>query len=443
MKKFAFILLLIVLCASMSVLAVSADAVMGTWTKVSDTEYSVQDHQNGNDYFDYYELGKSEEVTLSADIVATTGDPQRGFLLGVVDLNEDGKITENGDQYYLVCFQNSRISIERNDQRWGDWAQTNIDTGVAAGETCTLKVIYKKGTLQVYANDKLLTVYSDTKPWKNGTGFGLAYKFGDKATFANVSVDTETAVNIPLGVGGVDVSKAEDNVNWTVEDNKYTLNITENGYGNARFASYALGNSDKKVTITGKFTFGEQIKWGVDNGGDNGFLFAIADMNNDGKITEGGDYYYLVDVKADAGNIGIEKNPGRWGDWIAESPALGLEVGKEYEVSASYDPATGTIVVTVDGTEVLNWTDPNPLSGTGYAIASKTYGFVMSDVAVVDEAVPPVETEDDPAKTEDQTPDQTEDKPAETGDMTTLAASVAVLALIGTGVIVSKKRRFN
>ncbi len=433
MKKFALILLSIVLCATMSVLAVSADAVMGTWTKVSDTEYSVENHQNGNDYFDYYELGKSAEVTLTADMVATNG-AQQSFLVGVVDVNGDGQIRESGDQYYLVCFEGTRIAIERNDKGWGGWARENIETGVALGETCTIKVTYKNGTINVYSKGTLIAEYADGNTWDNGnTGFGLASKSGPKVTFSNVSFDTTTPVTNTtnaLTAGSIDVENAENNAMWTVEGNKYTLNIAtpEEGYGNAKFASYALGNSTKKVTVTGKFTFGEFCKWGPDHGGDNGFLFAIADKNGDGKITEGGDFYYLVDVRTD-GSVAIEKNQGGWGGWAKESGALGLEVGKEYTVSASYDPATGTIVVTIDGTEVINWTDSNPLIGTGYAIASKTPNFVMSDVTVVDEAAP--------ATTPDPEPD-----PVPTGDVVALAGALAVLATIGTAVIVSKKRHF-
>lgn len=426
MKKFAFILLSMVLCVSMSILAVSADAVMGTWEKVSDTEYSVENHQNGNDYFDYYELGKSAEVTLSADMVATDGS-QQSFLLGVVDVNGDGQIRETGDQYYLVHFNGTRLAIERNDKIWGGFAMEGIDTGVAIGETCTLKATYKKGTINVYANGKLIAEYADSNTWDNGeTGFGLACKCTPKVTFKNVSVDTETPVTNTINAltaGSVDVSKAENNAMWTVEGNKYTLNITkpEDGYGNARFASYVLGNSTKKVTITGKYTFNEFCKWGPDNGGDNGFLFAIADKNGDGKITEGGDFYYLVDFRSD-GSVAIERNKGGWGGWAAESGALNLEVGKEYEVSASYDPATGTIVVTIDGTEVLNWTDSVPFLGTGYALASKTPNYVMSDVAVVDAAAPV--------------------KPVPTGDVTAVASALAILAVIGTAVVVTKKREF-
>ncbi|MBO5778577.1 MAG: hypothetical protein J6R82_03315 [Clostridia bacterium] len=421
MKKFALVLLSIVLCATMSVLSVSADAVMGTWTKVSDTEYSVENHQNGNDYFDYYELGKSDMVTLSADMVATDNS-QQSFFVGVVDVNGDGQIREFGDQYYLVHFNGTRLALERNDKAWGGFAREGIDSGVALGETCTIKVTYTKGTINVYANGELKIEYADTNTWDNGgTGFGLASKSGPKVTFSNVSVDTETPVKNTtngLTAGSIDVENAENNAMWTVEGNKYTLNIATpaEGYGNARFASYALGNSDKKVTLTTKFAFPEFSKWGNDNGGDNGFLFAIADKNGDGMISESGDFYYLVDVRTD-GSVAIEKNQGGWGGWSAESAKLNLAVGTEYVVSASYDPATGTIVVTVDGEEVLNWTDSNPMLGTGYALASKTPNFVMSDVAVVAEGdetpvdPPAIEDPVDPPKTEDPVNPPVDDKP--------------------------------
>ncbi|MBQ7325091.1 MAG: hypothetical protein IJW98_05065 [Clostridia bacterium] len=472
MKKLLSVLLTVAMLVTMSAFAVSADAVMGTWTKVSDTEYSVENHQNGNDYFDYYELGKNAEVTLSSEITIVDG-AQQAYLFGVNDVNADGQIREAQDQYYLVCFiWGGQIGIERNDKGWGGWAKEG-HTGFNPGDTFTLKVSFKNGYIKIYANDNLVLEYADSNPWANATGFGLASKAGPKVTFSNVAVDTTTPVVNTLGSGSIDVANAENNAKWTVEGNKYTLNIAtpEEGYGNARFASYALGNSDKKVTVTGKYTFNEFCKWGPDHGGDNGFLFAIADKNGDGKVTEGGDFYYLIDIRTD-GTAAIEKNQGGWGGWAKESGALNLEVGKEYTVSASYDPATGTIVVTVDGTEVINWTDPNPLTGTGYAIASKTPNFVMSDVAVVDEAAvcEHANTEitgkvDATVEAEGYTGDKvcsdcgetlevgttipklnppaTEPvKPAPTGDVAAVASALAILAVIGTAVVVTKKREF-
>ncbi|MBQ7354541.1 MAG: LPXTG cell wall anchor domain-containing protein, partial [Clostridia bacterium] len=44
---------------------------------------------------------------------------------------------------------------------------------------------------------------------------------------------------------------------------------------------------------------------------------------------------------------------------------------------------------------------------------------------------------------EEPTPDQTEETSPKTGDMTTMAVAVATLALLGTAVIVSKKRNYN
>ena len=122
MKKTALILISLILCAVMTAMTVSADAIMGTWTKDSDTKYSVANHQNGNDYFDYYELGNADNVTLSAKI--TIGDgKQVGFMFGVTDVNNDGKIKEGSDQYYLLDYSGLNINLERNDKNWGGWAK--------------------------------------------------------------------------------------------------------------------------------------------------------------------------------------------------------------------------------------------------------------------------------------------------------------------------------
>ena len=427
MKKTALILISLILCAVMTAMTVSADAIMGTWTKDSDTKYSVANHQNGNDYFDYYELGNADNVTLSAKI--TIGDgKQVGFMFGVTDVNNDGKIKEGSDQYYLLDYSGLNINLERNDKNWGGWAK-QANPGKASNSSVVLKVAYNRGAVKVYVDDILQYEYIDQRPF-SGTSFGLCAK--TDSVFENVTIDTQTPVDFVVGAGSVDTSKATDNANWTVDGDKYTLNITENGYGNAKFATYALGNSDKKVTLTADFTVAPLAKWGPDNGGDSGFLFAISDMNGDGNITEGGDYYYLVDIGANGDFVGIERNAGGWGDWIARTNNntgnLKLETGKTYSFSATFDPEAGTITASIDGVVVLEYTDAHPFSGTGYALASKTYGATIANVTV-----------DDGTVTDDDTTD--DENNAKTGDESVLFLVLSAVTLFGTAIIVGNKRR--
>lgn len=173
MKKLLTVLLTGALCMSALSLAVSADSVMGTWddSKKSENEYSVANHQNGNDYFDYYALGEADSVTLTAKV--TIGG-QKGFFFGVKDNNGDGQIREAADQYYLVALDGGDIGIERNDAKWGDWSVRNV-TGKSDGDEITLKATYKKGSINVFVDGKLVAEYGDPAPLQ-GKGFGLVAK---------------------------------------------------------------------------------------------------------------------------------------------------------------------------------------------------------------------------------------------------------------------------
>ena len=104
----------------------------------------------------------------------------------------------------------------------------------------------------------------------------------------------------------------------------------------------------------------------------------------------------------------------------------------------SSDGKTWVVLDTVDyaGFEAVNSTAygfhvDNPGAYTEYKLVLKSKGgFELGEMTLYSNPAPAPQ----PPVT---------DKPAQTGDMTALAASMATLALIGTAVIVSKKRNYN
>ena len=120
-------------------------------------------------------------------------------------------------------------------------------------------------------------------------------------------------------------------------------------------------------------------------------MFAVGDANADGKIYEGNDYYYLVDIRADK-SVGVEKNNRTWGDWYIESAENSVTTADDgtATLEITFDPETHTITVAQGENVILSYTDYSamPFTTTYYAIASKqTAGAEYT----VSEVIPPVE----------------------------------------------------
>ncbi len=149
--------------------------------------------------------------------------------------------------------------------------------------------------------------------------------------------------------------------------------------GAPNFGLYVLGNAlDGEVTLSADLTHGQQY----------GFMFGINDANGDNSIAESGDQYYLVNLitnanDGDVGQIGIERNDKAWGNWAAKTEGVVVAEGQTATVTATYTKTADavTIVVFVNGEQVLEYTDNDPLPGVGYGLASKSDGYMRNVVA--------------------------------------------------------------
>lgn len=462
MKKIISLSVVLVMLLSVLSLGVSAEAIRGEW-QVDGTSYTCPTEKDGNN-FNYYALGTSDDIILMADV---TLGLEHGFMFAVKDCDGDGIISEVGDEYYLVDITGTSIGIERNLSNWGGWAFSG-STGKSDGDTITLKVQYYKGAFIVFADDVKIIEWVDEDGALDGTGYGLCSK-STVAVFDNVKTEAGKGETPEIKKDG-SINEGDNGGAWTVDGSNYS-SAERMDWPN--FSVYGLGNNadNKKMSISAKITVGSMYDEPTQQGGDLGFIVGVADMNENGKIEENGDIYYLIDIM-DNGSIGIERNYRTWGGWAQTIP-MGLEAGEVVELTAIYDPAEGHIVVYLDGEEMLDYTDDNPLQGTGYALASKVTECSYENVTVKfdddvtipepiedpDEPVPPVEPGTQPgtkapistqpttttaAPGTDPNTSTTGEEPAKsnTGLIIGLScAGVAVIAAIVAAVVIIKKKK--
>lgn len=191
------------------------------------------------------------------------------------------------------------------------------------------------------------------------------------------------AVIVPFAVSADDAAQtfkvAANRGDWEITNgNDYTCYSRP---GAPNFGLYVLGNAlDGEVTLSADLTIGNEY----------GFMFGITDSNNDGAIAETGDQYYLVDLRP-SGLVGLERNDKKWdgdkgdGGWDDTSEVDVANPGETVTLTATYTRTADsvTIVVSVDGKEVINYTDNDPFTGVAYGLASKT-GEPLKNVSAPD-----------------------------------------------------------
>lgn len=113
----------------------------------------------------YFQLGLADSFELTMSLGANW---RAGMLFGVNDVNEDGLIEQNEDQYILICFRDSQtlgennliitdVGLSINECSWGPWVtdkEPNDKENNPIGffeEGLKVKIKYSEGTLEVYA----------------------------------------------------------------------------------------------------------------------------------------------------------------------------------------------------------------------------------------------------------------------------------------------------
>jgi len=162
-----------------------------------------------------------------------------------------------------------------------------------------------------------------------------------------------------------------DGSSWTVDGNNYTCNSRISW---PNFSSYKLGNlgAGETVMISSDIKASTSGDEATNAGGDSGYLFAVTDVNGNGVIEETEDTYYTVEISGftdNRVNVVIERNNKSWSPVRTVRYLCPTYVSINFTVT--FDSATSTINVYVNGELITSYTDTDPLTGTGYYLASK------------------------------------------------------------------------
>lgn len=160
-----------------------------------------------------------------------------------------------------------------------------------------------------------------------------------------------------------------DSGTWDVDGSTYTLSATR-GRDHTSFNNIPLGVTDQPFTVSADIVVNGNPTDSFAN--DAGFLVAVEDLNEDGMIREGQDYYYLIEIDG-SGNVLIDRNTKGWNN--ANNGfgrvSTGAKAGDTVTLTVSYNPENSTFTVTA-GEMTKTWTDPEPFtSGTLVTLASK------------------------------------------------------------------------
>ena len=249
----------------------------GNWV-IENGVYNCRDRVDWPD-FGFYALGNTaEKVRLYMDLTISdkSDEPDglggdSGFMVGVSDVNGNGLIEENVDNYYLIDISSSNdggfLAIEKNVGKWGDWQVIDHSASLQAGAVVGLTVIYDpaEAAIAVYITeydvngDRMTEAdpwleWTDTDSPLTGTGFGICSKITD-SYFKNVSIAYGENATAPKG----------DDVKLSYDPNASEIVIAD--FTDPAVISYAVGTGNDckieqdeltgclKLTVTGEDPF--------------------------------------------------------------------------------------------------------------------------------------------------------------------------------------------
>ena len=230
MKK-AFVILLITVLTLALTLTAGAEKELHEYDVLRENaDYGGEWEVDGNNYvchkrmdwpdFGFYSLGNTDQrIKMYAEltVASKTDEPDgkggdSGFMICVSDVNQNGLIEENEDNYYLIALSSSEdgcfLGVERNEGGWGGWGEEYGYTGFEVGDVVGLTVIYDpaEAYFEVYVTefDENGEGVTDDFPWLEwgddkpleGLGYGICSKITD-GPIRNVSVATGENAGAP------------------------------------------------------------------------------------------------------------------------------------------------------------------------------------------------------------------------------------------------------
>lgn len=252
-------------------------------------------------------------------------------------------------------------------------------------------------------------------------------------SFATVSAEETVSYSVAVGSDGKPLNvKVINNVKWVEEDGKLKMpKGPENSF-------LLFDNKLKTNRVESTFVINDNTNG--DGNHRNGIVFALTDHDGDSTFASysGTDVSYYWAYIGDWSNLCVFKmaaNQGQENCWsmIGKDVALDAEALKTgVKIAVEWDDK-GHIKVYADGKLTHDITDSGtPLNGNLYGLLVNKWGNTQpADYQYPYNAHNTSFTADTVVATPD------------TGDATVAISIVAVVAAIGTGIVIGKKRIFN
>lgn len=457
MKKLFSILLVVAMIACMlPVFAVSAAGAEVPAAKVDgkvatgsaakgknweNTAEGLKNTEGGSIFvFDQQFKAGTMEVTM------TKGAGDNGIIFGLTgdadDLNfwEAPGEGEDSVQYYFLFVNNGTGEIILAKTGAGlNWCWMK-SMPCPKWDTCTeidLKVVYSgKGHIEMWANGELAYDYCDANPL-TGTRVGVRAGAAN-VNFSDIKITTAKATNegiaggiaLPFAkVGNKTLTGYYSGGPWKNDGSSIT--VTDTSLVHNTWATTFIIDNDTLPLKDGSLT--ATVRAGNPDKGANwltGIVFGLESTKNVTvwKRSAYSPKYYTLFVDGE-GKLVLAKGGVKNEDDALEELAKSAAAVEGYvinensvEIKVAFKKVGSKLEIKgyANGTEMLSYTDASPLTGSRYGFMARCGGSEMTSLVPVNNYTAP-----------------------QTGDMTIAVVALALVAVIGTGVVISKKRRFN
>ena len=386
-----------------------------------------------------------------------------GIVFGLTGDSMD--FWEQGVQYYFLFINGGGelILAKTGDGIGWCWMKSMPIPGWGDKDTVDVKLVWSgKGHIEMWANGTMVYDYCDANPL-TGTRVGVRAG-GANINFSKINITTAEPSDEGIK-GGIALPFAKNGDKtltgyfsggpWLNDGSKIT--VTDTALVHDTWATTFIIDNDELPLTDGSLT--GTVTPGNTNAVDNFLTGLVFGLEADKNVTVWKrnlytpEYYVLfvsqgrIDddhvesaamtrlVLAKGGTINHDDKL----TVLAEAKMADGHVyngSKDVTLKAEFKMVDGKLEIKgfADGEELLTYTDEDPLTGTRYGFSARCGGSKLTSLVPVNNYVPPVDT--------NETEDAPDPDPVPTGDATVMAGALAVLAIIGTGVIVSKKRHF-